>query len=148
PGAVAAGFTATVAWGDGTSSAGSVAATADGRFAVSAGHTYAHAGTFTLTVVAGDTATARAVAMVDVPVDDVPLSATPAAAELGATEGQSFSAALATFTDANPAGTLADYTAVIDWGDGATSAGTLTDLGGGVFGVAGGHTYAAAGRYV
>ena len=47
------------------------------------------------------------------------------------------------FTDA---GALETHTAVIAWGDGTTSAGTVTENGG-VGTVAGSHTYAAAGTY-
>jgi hypothetical protein len=45
-----AGLTATIAWGDGTSSTGTIAAAASGGFAVSGTHTYGAAGNFTPTV--------------------------------------------------------------------------------------------------
>jgi hypothetical protein len=48
---------------------------------------------------------------------------------------------VASFSDADPAGTASDYTATIHWGDGATSAGTI----GGHFTVTGTHTYASTG---
>jgi Ca2+-binding RTX toxin-like protein len=49
---------------------------------------------------------------------------------------------VATFTDPGGAEGLDDYSAVIDWGDGTTSAGTITAGLGGVFTVSGSHTYA------
>src|SRR5262249_61040094 len=55
---------------------------------------------------------------------------------------------LATFTDPAGAEALADYSASIDWGDGNTSAGTISfDSGSGVFTVAGSNTYAEEGNY-
>ena len=48
---------------------------------------------------------------------------------------------MATFTDADPGGIASDYTATIAWGDGTTSAGTIS----GHFTVTGTHTYASTG---
>src|SRR5260370_36829753 len=44
---------------------------------------------------------------------------------LSMTEGAQMTEVVATFTDADPNGTLAQYTAVIDWGDGSTSSGSI-----------------------
>src|SRR5207244_3636844 len=63
------------------------------------------------------------------------------------TEGQSFSGAVAHFTDADTNSTAAEYTASIDWGDSGTSAGTISGAKGGPFAVSGTHTYAAKGTY-
>ncbi|HEY0553643.1 MAG TPA: hypothetical protein VGG20_05215, partial [Thermoanaerobaculia bacterium] len=57
-----------------------------------------------------------------------------------------FNGAVATFTDANTTNVASDFTAVIDWGDGHTSAGTVSG-GGGTFTVSGTHTYAASGHF-
>src|SRR5256885_13963555 len=54
-------------------------------------------------------------------------------------------AVVATFDDSNTANVAADFTATIDWGDGTTSAGSVSGSGG-TFSVAGTHTYAANGR--
>src|SRR5207253_5872305 len=61
-------------------------------------------------------------------------------------EGSSFSGAVATFTDANPFFTTADFTATIAWGDGNTSSGAVA-LASGTFTVSGTHTYAEEGTY-
>jgi hypothetical protein len=66
-----------------------------------------------------------------------PLSATPVS--VSATAGAPFSGTLATFTP--PLGTAASYTAVITWGDGSTSAGTISSTGS-TLTVTGSHTYA------
>ncbi len=54
---------------------------------------------------------------------------------------------VATFTDANPACPVADYSASIDWGDGTTSAGTITLVSGCTYTVSGTHTYTTAGSH-
>ena len=51
---------------------------------------------------------------------------------------------VATFTDANPNATVGDFTATINWGDGHTTTGAVTEKNG-VFSVAGSNTYAEDG---
>ena len=63
---------------------------------------------------------------------------------VSATEGNAVTATVATFTDANPLATTADFTATITWGDGTTSDGTIAEKNG-VFSVTGTHTYAEDG---
>src|SRR5262249_59605242 len=53
---------------------------------------------------------------------------------------------VATFTDPGGAEALADYSADIKWGDGATTSGNLS-VSGGVFTVSGSHTYTEEGTY-
>ena len=74
-----------------------------------------------------------------------PLSAT--GVPLSATAGVTVTATVATFTDADPAGTASDYTATIDWGDGTASAGTVGPAPAGASPSRGSHTYANAGTY-
>jgi type VI protein secretion system component Hcp len=76
-------------------------------------------------------------------VTPAPLAAT--GIHINAIAGAPFQGAVATFTNADPIGRVTSYTASIDWGDGSTSAGVITDLGGGKFQVSGSHTYAAPG---
>ncbi|OYV64624.1 MAG: hypothetical protein B7X07_05880 [Actinobacteria bacterium 21-64-8] len=68
------------------------------------------------------------------------------AGTLAATEGSALSRALATFSDPKGAGTAADYTATIDWGDGssATTASVTGPDASGLFTISGSHTYAEA----
>src|SRR5438309_448047 len=63
---------------------------------------------------------------------------------ISATEGVSFSGVVATASDADPASTGSEYEATIEWGDGSTSAGTVSGSGGS-FSVSGSHTYAEEG---
>jgi RHS repeat-associated protein len=62
-----------------------------------------------------------------------------------ATAGAPFGGPVASFTD--PGAQASDFTALISWGDGHTSAGTVTPNGPG-FDVAGANTYAAPGSYL
>src|SRR6185437_9898383 len=61
---------------------------------------------------------------------------------ISVTEDAAFSGAVATFTDADPNGAIGDFTAQIDWGDGATTGCVIAAGAGGVFTVSGSHTYA------
>ena len=72
-------------------------------------------------------------------VTPAPLSA--AKVNFAATAGASFIGAVATFINADPFGSAASYTAVITWGDGSTSAGTISGTGS-TLTVSGSHTYA------
>jgi PKD repeat protein len=142
----AADFTVVVNWGDGTTSPGTVTGSS-GSFTVTGPHTYADEGNFTFTVTvteigpggatASDSATAtvtEADQLAGSPVIFTPLAGSP------------FSGVVATFTDANTAGSASDFTATIDWGDGTTTAGVVSG-GNGTFTVSGTHTYASAGSY-
>ena len=66
---------------------------------------------------------------------------------ISATEGEPFSATVATFTEPETSAPASRYKAQIDWGDGsATSAGTVAGSGGS-YTVSGSHTYAEEGSY-
>jgi hypothetical protein len=147
----AANDTATIHWGDGSSSAGTVTALGGGKYSVSGSHTYADEGTPAVTVRItdpddpGGPATASATATVS----DAALAATGSPAFASANP---VSHTVATFTDANPGATALDFTTgggitTIGWGDGTTSPGTVTQTGPGHFAVSGTHTYAVLGPH-
>src|SRR5262249_56845701 len=69
-----------------------------------------------------------------------------AGVNFSATAGAPFRGTVATFTNADPYGSAASYTALITWGDGSTSAGVISGTGG-TLTVSGSHTYAAAAGY-
>jgi hypothetical protein len=71
-------------------------------------------------------------------VNPAPLFAT--AVNFSATAGAPISGTVATFMNADLYGSAASYTAIITWGDGSTSTGTIT--GTGTLTVSGSHTYA------
>ncbi|HVR09573.1 MAG TPA: hypothetical protein VMW75_16125 [Thermoanaerobaculia bacterium] len=145
-GNTAADFTATINWGDATTSAGTVTG-GGASYAVSGTHTYASSGTFTVTVTLSDDAPGTATAQVasTAHVAGAGLNVFPQT--FAATEGVAFNGAVATFTDSRAGASVGDFTASINWGDGATIAGTVTSNGGGVFTVSGMHTYADEGTF-
>jgi len=142
----AASFTAVIAWGDGTSSPGTITG-GSGAFTVTGQHTYADEGSFAFTVTVTEIgpggATASGMATATVTEADV-LAGT--SASFAAQTAIPFTGTVATFTDANSANVASDFTALIDWGDGHTSVGTVTG-GGGAFTVSGTHTYATSGHF-
>jgi len=74
------------------------------------------------------------------------ISSSPVAIS-GLVEGSAFTNGIvATFDDLNP-GPVANYTALIHWGDGTSTPGTITSGAVGSFTVTGSHTYADEGNY-
>jgi hypothetical protein len=146
--ATASDFTATITWGDGATSTGTVAVGTSGGFTVSGTHTYAEEGTDNISVKIKDVGGATATASSTAKVADATLTPTPPfqpgivlAVTITPTEGLSFNGTVATFTDANPSATLSDFSATIDWGDMTTSTGTIAAGTSGGFTVSGTHTY-------
>jgi hypothetical protein len=140
-------YTATIDWGDGTTSPGGVSqgsTTLLGacNYTVKASHTYAEAGSYTYSVTVGGPDGTLNTGARTATIADAPLSA--AGIDFSATKGTSFTTTVATFGDANSLARPADFSATISWGDGSTAAGTVTAVPGG-FAVAGTHTYAATG---
>ena len=136
-------YTAAIDWGDSTMSTGVISAAA-GHFNVRGTHTYVDEGFFIPTITVNDSDGSTNFDVGTATVDDAPLSG------IGRTitpvEGVSFTAIIADFADANPFATTNDFTASIDWGDGAVTAGRVAPDGTD-FSVTGTHTYAAEGMY-
>ena len=144
PGSTITDFTASIDWGDGTSSSGgTVSGPTGGPFTVTGTHTYTEEGSYPLTVSVLDDGGATTTLTGAATVTDAALTATGNPNLLSTNPVTNLP--VATFTDANPGGTIADFTASIDWGDGATSAGTVSGPTGGPFTVTGTHTYATLG---
>jgi hypothetical protein len=61
--------------------------------------------------------------------------------------GTPFTGTVGTFTDTDANANLADFTALIDWGDGRASPGQVTAAVGGGFKVSGSNTYTAGGDF-
>jgi hypothetical protein len=133
-------FSATIDWGDGTTTAGIVAG-AGGNFMIGGSHTYTdelHNGVITVTVFEpeGNSTVGPVKDSINVTEADA-LTAHPLA--FPATDGLPVSGAVATFSD--PSATPAnDFTATISWGDGTTTSGTVSRSGG-TLTVSGNHTY-------
>jgi hypothetical protein len=176
-GAVGNDFTASIDWGDGHSSAGTVTGSA-GSFTVTGTHTYGEEGTYSPIVTVTDPNTVGHTSVGGVPItinytspvggtidDSATVSDVQLTNFVGAgitrniTEGQTDAAiiGLATFIDpggaepnaSDPGGTPDDhYATLIHWGDGSTSAGQVVFVGGNMFRVdAPAHPYAEEGTY-
>ena len=133
-----------VNWGDGTTDT-TFSATSPGALG-SQSHTYADDQTYTVTVAVTNMATNESgTATFDVVVSNAPIAVGPITAPTSPVAVNSAITASAPFTDP---GTADTHSATWDWGDGTTSAGTVTDNAGtGTGSVADSHTYAAAGVY-
>jgi hypothetical protein len=106
----------------------STASSAPGTYPITAGLGTLAAANYTFSFVNGT-----------LTVTPAPLLAT--GAPVSATAGAPFTAAVATFANADPFGGASSYTALIDWGDGSTSAGVISGTGS-MLTVTGSHTYA------
>jgi hypothetical protein len=137
-------YAATIDWGDSQSSSGAIIANADGTFAITGTHTYAEEGVPIVGVTITDVSGASGQAAATGAVADAPLSVVGQG--ITATAGAPFTGVVATFSDADPAGTVADFTATVTWGDGNVSPGSVSAVLGG-FAVTASNTYAAAGGY-
>jgi PKD repeat protein len=146
-------YTATVHWGDGSSDSAGLVLLGGGDFRVDApAHAYAEEGTYTVTVTLTHdalptvTTPGQTIVIADQPVANVTGPNLPSAIREGAAVGAIIG--IATFTDLAGPESLADYTATIDWGDGATVPGTIVQTGENTFRVdAPSHTYAEEGSY-
>lgn len=137
--AVASDFSASIDWGDGTTDAGTVSASGAGGFIVTGSHLYAEEGSQNVTVTIHDSSN-TITAQDAVTVADAPLfgSGTHFLSAPGQTK---HGVVVGSFTDTGGADPVGSYSATIDWGDGSTSSGTITPLGGGTFSVSGNHVY-------
>jgi hypothetical protein len=143
--AAATDYTATVDWGDGQTSTGTISGSA-ANFSISASHTYAEAKTYTVTVKAVETANTsdKASDSTTATVSEAAVSVT--AHSFTTTLGHAYSGTVATFTDADTLTPAGDYTATINWGDGHTGTGTITGASGS-FTVSASHTYSSVGSF-
>jgi Bacterial Ig-like domain (group 1) len=144
--ATASEYSATIEWGDGTTSSGTVTG-GGGSFAVSGKHTYAEEGSYTITVAITDVDNASNGAKTSstTSVADAALASECAAP---ATTVQAFAGPTATFTDGDPGGMSSDYSATINWGDSSSSSGTVsTGTGPGPYTVSGTHAYTSTGTF-
>ncbi|HLJ94915.1 MAG TPA: Ig-like domain repeat protein, partial [Gemmataceae bacterium] len=139
-------WTATVTWGDGTST--TLPAPSGPGSLGNYSHIYTEEGTYTVTVSVTNTGN-NASASSGFTVNVLEMALTTASVRIGATFAVPYSGAVATFTDPGGAEALdgTHYSATINWGDAtAISTGSIS-VSGGVFTVTGTHTYAAVNSY-
>jgi hypothetical protein len=139
--------TATIDWGDGTSSVGTVVGTSlTGNFLIEGTHAYQeeYPTGVTVSVIGSATDAPTVTGMSSATVADAPLSAT--GTSLNGRVHHLITGAVAIFSDADPAGTVTDYSATVYWGDGTYSTGSIV-AGSSGFTVSASHTYTRRGTY-
>ncbi len=134
--------TATIDWGDGTVEPGTVIQGAGSGSVALGSHTYAEDGIYTVTVSVTDDDGAAGSNSLTITVNNA-APVVEAGPDQSGAPGGTIALVPATFTDA---GVEDIHTATIDWGDGTTEAGAVTQGAGGGS-VAGSHAYAADGNY-
>jgi hypothetical protein len=151
--AVPGDYVASIDWGDGTFSDGSIslveqfAGATTAAFSISGSHIYDSINRYTITTTITDldnpenTATSTTYAEPQLP--------TTGGFSFSAQAGDSISGTLATFTDPDTTEPAGDYTTLIDWGDagGHFVLGPTPTGSDGSFTVSGSHTYATPGTY-
>jgi ELWxxDGT repeat protein len=140
-------YAVTIVWGDGSTSAGVLTRlTATGKaYTISGTHTYLASATRPVTIRV--TADGRTVLtpQTTATVTDARFYAGRVAERVRV--GQPFSGPVATIQDLNlSGGRTSDFTATIDWGDGAKSTGTIRRTADGRYEVVGVHTFASSGK--
>jgi hypothetical protein len=142
-------FVSTVDWGNGTVNAGQFVAV-PGGYNILGTNTYSQLSgpsqvySITITIV-DESAPNPYVVNNTVQVQDATI--TPGVQTFSAVDGSPFNGVAASFVDGNPLAPQANFSALINWGDGNTSAGTVQAQGGGNFTVSGTNTYASPGTY-
>jgi hypothetical protein len=144
-------YMAAITWGDGSAiDSWSIPQNSSGNYTVTGTHTYAEEGVYTVSIVISDKY--DAIVQVTTPAQIPDSALTAAGTSFAAVKKKPFTATVATFTDADPSGTPADYSATIAWGDGTT---TLCPsypqcsiaAGSGSVAVQGTHTYRTSGAF-
>jgi hypothetical protein len=137
-------FSASINWGDGQTTAGTVARDGAG-FKVTGTHTYAPEATYPISVQINSINGSLVAVASTANVVNAPLVSSPVTVPVPVNVAQT-NLLVATFTDSGGPEPVSTYRATIDWGDGtAASAGTIT-LQGTTFRVTGNHTFTVPGR--
>jgi hypothetical protein len=133
-------YSASVRWGDGTSSAASVSGSS-----VIGAHAYAEEGSYSALVTVTDATGATTQATASATVGDAALSLQ--GLSFGVEKKETFTRPVALIHDADPAGSPSDYSATIAWGDGSSGPAASIVSSSVGFAVDGSHAYAAKGVY-
>lgn len=120
----ASSYSATITWGDGSSSAGTVQAAGGGQYRVIGNHTFGNLGSYAVKTHVQSNDSRSANAQSTAKIANGKLVAEYSNRDY-AVEGFSSTFFLASFSDENRLARRLDYTVTIHWGDGATSPGAL-----------------------
>jgi hypothetical protein len=146
----AGNYSAVINWGDGATTPGTIGTTANG-LAVLGNHTYAAEGLFivSVTITNNTRPTPAVTASSTATISDPPVVPTGGFTVTGSADALLAAQTVATFTDPGGVESLANYIALINWGDSSPSSpGTISlNAGTGIFSVQGSHTYSALGHF-
>jgi hypothetical protein len=139
-------YSATIDWGDGTSSQGTIARQDSGSFVVLGSHDYGVKNQFdiAITVTGTDGSVGYDYHTIFTQADGMVVTSAPVI--YNSTSDTAIDSYVGSFFDANPSAASA-YTVSIDWGDGTTSAGQVTQADDGSFDINADHGYSSAGDY-
>src|SRR5207253_6619794 len=111
-------------------------------------HTYTEENGYVATAHIADDGGSTAGATAEATDNDAALTASNGAGFAATERNLSATVTVATFTDANPGASAADFAGTtIDWGDGSPATAATVTLSSGTFSVTGTHTYADEGAY-
>jgi hypothetical protein len=147
PNSQASDFAATITWGDGRQSGGTITPDGRGGFNVSGTNLYAEEGSYAVTVEVDDAFGSSATAQSTSIVADPPVESQGDFTFVAVAGVPSDNQTVATFTDPGGAESIDDYVATVNWGDNSQAPATITGPVGGVFTVQAGHTYVQPGTF-
>jgi hypothetical protein len=133
-----------ITWGDGATTPGAVTPDGTGGFLVSGSHFYTFPGNVTVHTAVLDAGGGKAAADSPIAVGPTPVSGS--GVPVVGLELTPLNVPVAVFTQGNGAKPASAFSAVIDWGDGAVTPGTVVAAGGG-YTVFGTHIYTDEGFY-
>jgi hypothetical protein len=139
-------YTASIDWGDGSVSSGSISASPSG-FNVTGTHAYAEEGALVVRVFILDSGGAAASASSPVASGDATVAVIGTTTALSARVNVATTLTLGSLIDADPGAIVGDYAVTIAWGDGSTSVGVITTAGMGRFAITGTHVYLKKGAF-
>ena len=142
-------FSASIEYGDGNVSTGTIVSKGNGLFEIDGSNTYQRFGNYTFTVTITDSLGGNSVFTGTATVTAAPISST--GKTFSTIEGTQFDTTVATITSQAPNPVASDFSATINWGDGSaittTSNGASIVDQGGRFDVKAPHNYARFGTY-
>lgn len=167
-----ANFVASIDWGDGTTTGGTITPIGTTGFQVAGSHIYTASGPFTVNVTLTDQSTSGTTTVGGTTINvtsNGPVVSTPSpivstanvssgllpnsvynfngVTLKGVVQDVETTQDVAVFQSSDPNATATDFTATINWGDGTTTAGSITEDASAVFHISGTHSYAKAGSF-
>lgn len=138
-------YTATINWGNGFNSAGTIVDLGGGRYGITGSHLYASAGQDSVGVTISGPGGIESSAISTISVTDAPLAGV--AHDFSATASAPLTTILANFSDTNPYSLPGDFSAQVSWGDGTSSTALVRADGTGNYAVLATHAYESTGAY-